>query len=199
MISISNLSVQFNEEYIFKDFSLDLPEQGSFCFLAPSGSGKTTLLRVLSGLQKAESGSLHGLENKRIAFLFQENRLLPHLSAVDNIKLVLPKERQEEAMLWLERLGLADSCHKTPLQLSGGMNRRLAIARTLAFGGDIYLLDEPFQGLDQATRDHCIDIVKKATAEKLLLLVSHHPEEAAALCERSIRLEGRPLQIMTIS
>lgn len=195
MISIRNLSIQFNEEYIFKDFSLELPDTGAVCFFAPSGSGKTTLLRVLCGLQQSDSGSVSGLESKRMAVLFQENRLLPHLSALDNLKLVLPRDRQQEALYWLERLGLADSAHKTPLQLSGGMNRRLAIARTLAYGGDIYLLDEPFQGLDEATLQSCLSIVRETTKGKLLLLVTHRREEADALCDTVLELSGRPLKV----
>lgn len=196
MISIRNLSIKFNEKYIFKDFSLDLPDTGAVCFFAPSGSGKTTLLRVLCGLQQPDSGSVHGLENKRIAVLFQENRLLPHLSALDNLKLVLPRERQQEALFWLEKLGLADSAHKTPLQLSGGMMRRLAIARTLAYSGDIYLLDEPFQGLDEATLQNCLSVVREATRGKLLLLVTHRREEAEALCDTVLELSGSPLTVI---
>lgn len=195
MISICNLSIKFNEEYILKDFSLDLPDTGAVCFFAPSGSGKTTLLRILCGLQKPDSGSIHGLEDKRMAVLFQENRLLPHLSALDNLKLVLPQEQQQEALYWLERLGLADSAHKSPLQLSGGMNRRLAIARTLAYGGDIYLLDEPFQGMDEATLQSCLSVVREATKGKLLLLVTHRREEAEALCDTVLELSGRPLSL----
>ncbi|MBQ8598619.1 MAG: ATP-binding cassette domain-containing protein, partial [Oscillospiraceae bacterium] len=134
-------------------------------------------------------------EGRRVAVLFQENRLLPHLSALDNLKLVLPRGRQQEALCWLERLGLSDSAHKTPLQLSGGMNRRLAIARTLAYGGDVYLLDEPFQGLDEATLQHCLSIVRDATKGKLLLLVTHRREEADALCDTVLELSGRPLTV----
>ena len=109
------------------------------------------MLRVLCGLTSLEEGQIEGLQGKKLALLFQEDRLLPQLSALDNLKLVLPKERQQEAQLWLDKLGLGNDADKTPSQLSGGMKRRLAIARTLAYGGDIYLLDEPFQGLDEET------------------------------------------------
>ncbi len=188
MISIRNISVQFDDKYILKGFSLDIDSSEQLCLFAPSGRGKTTLLRVLCGLQPVDSGTVHGLEGKRIAVLFQEDRLLPQLSAEDNLKLVLPPERHSDAAVWLERLGLADSAHKTPLQLSGGMRRRLAIARTLAYGGDLYLLDEPFQGLDEATLQHCLQVVKEATKGKQLLLITHRREEAEALCTRIINL-----------
>ena len=188
MISIRNISVQFDDKYILKGFSLDIDSSEQLCLFAPSGRGKTTLLRVLCGLQPVDSGTVHGLEGKRIAVLFQEDRLLPQLSAEDNLKLVLPPERHSDAAVWLERLGLTDSAHKTPLQLSGGMRRRLAIARTLAYGGDLYLLDEPFQGLDEATLQHCPQVVKEATKGKQLLLITHRREEAEALCTRIINL-----------
>lgn len=198
MLQFRNLSVKFNDEYIIKDFSLSLPERGAVCFFAPSGSGKTTLLRVLSGLTSPESGSIEGLENKKFSLLFQENRLLPQLSALDNLKLVLPRERQHEAQLWLEKLGLGNDANKTPLQLSGGMNRRLAIARALAYGGDIYLLDEPFQGLDEDSLQHTLSMVKEATKDALLILVTHRREEALALCDSIITLGNRPLEVLSV-
>lgn len=198
MLQFRNLSVKFNDEYIIKDFSLSLPERGAVCFFAPSGSGKTTLLRVLSGLTSPESGSIEGLENKKFSLLFQENRLLPQLSALDNLKLVLPRERQHEAQLWLEKLGLGNDANKTPLQLSGGMNRRLAIARALAYGGDIYLLDEPFQGLDEDSLQHTLSMVKEATKDALLILVTHRREEALALCDSIITLGNRPLEALSV-
>lgn len=188
MISIRNISIQFDKQYIIKDFSLDIQPAERVCLFAPSGRGKTTLLRALCGLQELDSGSIHGLENKRIAVLFQENRLLPQLSAEDNLKLVLPAERRHEVPYWLDLLCLSDAAHKTPLQLSGGMNRRLAIARTLAYGGDLYLLDEPFQGLDEATLKHCLQVVNAATQGKQLLLITHRQEEAEALCNRIVHL-----------
>lgn len=196
MISLSNISLQYNGEYILKDFSLELPERGSVCLFAPSGSGKTTILRILCGLEQPEQGRISGLEGKRLAVLFQENRLLPHLTALDNLKLVLPKERYGEAQGWLERVGLGDSAQKTPLQLSGGMQRRLAIARCLAYGGDIYLLDEPFQGLDEATLQQMLSVVADAAKDSLLILVTHRQEEAEALCQRILRLGGRPLRVV---
>lgn len=198
MISFRNISVKYNDEFIISDFSLDIPREKAVCFFAPSGSGKTTLLRALCGLTPLHSGEIEGIKGKKIAVLFQENRLLNHLSALDNLKLVLPKERHHEASLWLEKLGLGADGDKTPLQLSGGMNRRLAIARTLAYGGDIYLLDEPFQGLDEASLQQTMAVVKEATSHGQLILVTHRREEALALCDRIITLGQRPLQVMNI-
>ena len=156
------------------------------------------MLRVLCGLTSLEEGQIEGLQGKKLALLFQEDRLLPQLSALDNLKLVLPKERQQEAQLWLDKLGLGNDADKTPSQLSGGMKRRLAIARTLAYGGDIYLLDEPFQGLDEETLQQTLSIVKEATKDALLILVTHRREEALALCDSIITLGNRPLTVLSV-
>ncbi len=200
MISLSEVTVKFGDESILENFSLDFPEHDNCCLFAPSGSGKTTILRLLCGLQKADNGSITGLENKKIAVLFQEDRLLPQLSALDNIKLVLPKEKHCYALVWLDKLGLKDSAHKTPLQLSGGMQRRLAIARSLAYAAvcsaDIYLLDEPFRGLDETTLAQCLTVIKESVGDSQLILVTHRSEEAEALCDRIVVLGGRPLKIL---
>lgn len=188
MIEIKSLNVSFEGKNILENFSLELPEKGSVCIFAPSGRGKTTLLRLICGLQKADSGSICGLDGKRISVLFQENRLIPHLSALDNLKLILPPERHNEAEFWLKEVGLENHLHKTPLQLSGGMNRRVSIARALAFGGDIFLFDEPFQGLDEQNIDKMISIIKKACQNSLLILVTHSRYEAEMLCDKIIYL-----------
>lgn len=197
-IVLDKITLRYEDAYILKDFSLELPVKGAVCLFAPSGSGKTTLLRILCGLEQPQSGSVtwpgwKGADSPRIAMLFQENRLLPHLTALDNLKLVLPRERAHEAAVWLERVGLGGDACKTPLQLSGGMNRRLAIARTLAYGGDVYLLDEPFQGLDEGTLQQMLELIREAVKDALLILVTHRMEEAQALCERIVVLEGKPL------
>ena len=93
-MKIKNLTVCYEQLAILEDFSLELPDQGIICFFAPSGTGKTTLLRVLCGLIPAQSGTIEGLEEKKFAFVFQEDRLIPSLSVRDNVGLVLGKEYQ---------------------------------------------------------------------------------------------------------
>ncbi len=197
MIELQNICLSFDGRELLRDFSLTLPEQGAVCLFAPSGSGKTTLLRILCGLQAVDSGTITGIRGKRIAMLFQENRLISHLSIEDNLRLVLPKERRDEARLWLSRIGLLQDAEKTPLQCSGGMNRRLAIARTLAFGGDIFLMDEPFQGLDEASYQQVMQLIREETKNHLLLLVTHRREEAEDLCQTLLTLEGSPLHLQS--
>lgn len=197
MISLEHIFFSFEGQELLRDFSMTLPDTGAVCLFAPSGSGKTTLLRLLCGLEQPRKGRITGLDGKRLAVLFQEDRLIPHLTAEDNLRLVLPKDRRHEAEDWLDAVGLGADADKTPAQLSGGMNRRLAIARALAFGGDIYLLDEPFQGLDQETAQKTVRLVRERTKDSLLILVTHRLEEAQALCRAIITLGGRPLKILS--
>lgn len=200
MITIRNLTVRYNNEYILKNFSLTLPQRGAVALLGPSGSGKTTLLRILGGLQTPDRGEVVGLEPQDCALLFQENRLLPQLSALDNVALVLPKGQRELARSWLRDLGLAEAQDKPPAQLSGGMQRRLAIARALAYAqqskAKALLLDEPFQGLDPLSLDRAMAMVFRASQERLLLLVTHRREEAEILCSSILTLDQRPLQLL---
>ena len=111
---------------------------------------------------------------------FQEPRLLPWLTAAENINTVLSDKRDTlpEALEFLTMVGLSEAAALYPSELSGGMAQRVALARALAFRGELYLLDEPFRGLDEALRDDMISLVKEKTKDAGLLLVTHDPEVA---------------------
>ena len=176
VIGLKDVTVSFGGRRILSGLGADIPLEGTTVVYGPSGSGKTTLLRVLMGLQRPERGQVTGLEGKRVSVVFQEDRLLPWLTAKENVALVSDDGTAEK---WLGSLGLAEAAHQRPGALSGGMKRRVAIARALAYGGDILLLDEPFAGLD----DDAKGIAAKAilSAGKPILLVTHSKEEAALL------------------
>lgn len=184
-IEIKNLTKSFDMESVFKDFSAELPEKGVVCFWGASGSGKTTLLRILAGLEPADSGEISGLGGKKIAFVFQEDRLLPQFSALENVAVVSDEKTARE---WLEKLELAHELHKKPAELSGGMCRRTALARALSYGGDILLLDEPFKGLDSRLKGKIIEIIREASKDKLVILVTHEKSEAE-IAEKVIPIE----------
>ena len=141
MIALEHLSLSFGEKRVLDHFSLVLPETGVTVLSGPSGCGKTTLLRVLAGLEAPEQGRVAGIDPKDTAFLFQEDRLLPGRTVLQQLTDVLPRERRSEAAQWLELAELAGEEQLLPRQLSGGMGRRLALARALALGGELYLLD----------------------------------------------------------
>lgn len=169
---------------VLQKVSLRLPETGVICLSGPSGCGKTTLLRLLAGLELPSGGHILGLEGKRISMVFQENRLLPWMTVMENLLSVLPRprepERQAVAQL-LEAMGLAENAEDYPASLSGGMKRRTAIARALLYGGDILLLDEPFTGLDPALRLRIAPMLLNRFQGKLIVLVTHSQEEAAVM------------------
>ena len=194
-MKIEHLCVRYGEQVVLADFSLSLPETGTVALMGPTGCGKTTLLRVLSGLLEPQSGRVCGLAGKRVAVLFQEDRLLPWLSARDNVAAVLEKGETARAEQALRDVGLPENAFgKRPAELSGGMRRRVALARLLAYGGDVWLLDEPFKGLDADSRARVMQTVKRAGQGKLMVLVTHEKAEAQALSERIVTLAGPPLR-----
>ena len=178
-------------------FSLALPARGRVCLFGPSGCGKTTLLRLLCGLDHADGGTISGLEGRRTAVVFQEDRLLPWRTALENVSLVLHgPDAAETARRHLSAFGLADAAGKYPDALSGGMRRRVALARAAAYGGELLLLDEPFQGLDAAAKQTAMTYLRQRFAHALILLVTHDPSEAKSFAERTCDLAGPPLRLM---
>lgn len=196
-IELVSISKSYDRQIILKDFSLTLPEKGIVCLQGPSGCGKTTLLRLLAGLETPDSGEIKGLlyakaepHGPKIAMVFQEDRLLPSFSARRNIAIVSKEEDPDPLM---ERLGILDAADKPVHALSGGMQRRVALARAMAYGGEIYLLDEPFKGLDQATKKRVMDQFKPLGEKALVIVVTHDAAEAKYLGGWTIELTGPPL------
>ena len=192
-MNLSHLTVSFGDKTVLQDFSLTLPDEGITALTGPSGCGKTTLLRAIAGLVPLKTGSITGISPLKTAMLFQENRLFPHRTVVQQLTDVLPKARRGEAMSWLELAGLAEDAHAYPSALSGGMGRRLALVRTLALDGELYLLEEPFTGVD-AHRIHTL-MSAIASLGRPVLLSSHQPE-VLALANHVITLDGPPLSVV---
>ena len=145
-IHLDHISFEYGRREILSDFTLTLPSTGVTILRGPSGCGKTTLLRLLAGLEQPRSGQITGVCPRETAFLFQENRLLPWRTAEQHLTDVLPRDRREEAERWLALTELTGEEHSYPAALSGGMCRRLALARCLALGGRLYLLMSPLPG-----------------------------------------------------
>lgn len=193
MIQIQQLHLSFGEKTVLKDFSLSIPEQGITALSGPSGSGKTTLLRCIAGLQSPDSGSITGISPSETAILFQENRLLPWRTVQEHLTDVLPAHRRSEWKFLLDLMDLTAEKDRYPSQLSGGMNRRLALARCLALDAKLYLLDEPFTGIDLPRIRLLMDYLRDLPVPVLL---STHEPEVLALAHRVIHLEGPPLTIL---
>lgn len=192
MLCLDKVSVRFGEKQVLDAFSLELPERGVTALSGPSGCGKTTLLRVLAGLQRPDSGTVAGLDPAQTALLFQENRLLPGLRAREQIAAVLPRKRQGEWRRWLALVELEGEGEARPGQLSGGMQRRLALARALALGGKRLLLDEPFAGVDPERAARILGRVRDLGVPTLLAC---HEERILSRADALVPLAGPPLQI----
>ena len=191
MIKLENITLRYGGKLVLDRFSLELPGRGFTALSGPSGCGKTTLLRVLAGLAAPECGTVSGIDPARTAFLFQEDRLLPWRTVRQHIADVLPRARRGEVGKWLafaEMEGEGDAC---PAGLSGGMARRLALARCAALGGDLFLLDEPFAGVDQERTARILDRLRGLDVP--VVLATHQPQVLAA-CDRIISLDGPPLR-----
>ena len=177
-IVVRNLCKSFGDQAVLRDLSFTAGP-GITAVMAPSGSGKTTLLRVLLGLERPDSGTVEGLAGKRISAVFQEDRLLEHLSAEGNLRFALGREYDAKtARVLLDRLALPDTGTQPVREFSGGMKRRLALARALLAPFDVLLLDEPFTGLDQENRARALAAIRETAGVRPVLLVTHDTADA---------------------
>ena len=187
-LKVENLTKRYGGRTVLDGVSFAL-RQGVTCLMAPSGAGKTTLLRILLGLEKADGGRVTGLAGRRISAVFQEDRLLPGMDAEGNLRFVLGTAWDEgRAAALLGELGLAAVGEKPVRDYSGGMQRRLALARALLIPFDLLLLDEPFAGLDRDNRDRAANCVRRHGAGRTVLAVTHDERDAAALGAEILRL-----------
>ena len=189
-LTLSHLSKAFGGTAVLSDFSCVL-RPGITCLMAPSGAGKTTLLRILMGLEQPDIGCIEGLSALRLSAVFQEDRLLEQLNWRENLRFVLGSAFEEAAaQTLLHRLGLEPLDDSKPVSsYSGGMRRRLALARALLVPFDLLLLDEPFTGLDAENRTRAVDCVREFAAGKLVLLVTHEEADAQALSAQVLHFQ----------
>lgn len=190
-IELENISKSYGEKEVIKNFSLSLPEKGTVCFFGKSGCGKTTLVSILGRIIEPDSGVITGVENKKTAVVFQEDRLLPWLNCRDNINLAAGRK---DAFQELKFYDAEDIAERYPRELSGGMKRRAAIARAAAYGGDICILDEPFKGLDGELAEKAAKRIRQVFDKGLIILITHIPEEAAKMADKVIFFKGIPIE-----
>ncbi len=175
-MKFNNISVSYGDKKVLSSFSAEF--SGLTCIFGPSGCGKTTLLRTCAGLIKPQSGTLEDVP-KKIAFMFQEDRLFPWMSVLENVAVVMSPEKRHTAIDYLKMVELENEAASFPDSLSGGMKRRVALARALAYGGDMLILDEPFKGLDKPLIERLIPLIK--TLDIPVMVATHSAEERALL------------------
>lgn len=172
-------------ETVLQDFCLQVPDGGRLCLFGKSGCGKSTVLRLAMGLEKPRSGVITGTEGLPVSAVFQEDRLLPWKTVLENAALFADRNRAEAL---LTALGLGEVLQSLPAELSGGQKRRAALGRALAHPFDLLILDEPFTGLDEETKRTAISLVSRESQGRMVLLATHDPEEAQALEIEIVRL-----------
>lgn len=186
-ISVKGISKAFDGKTVFSNLSLSFKRGTITCIMGPSGCGKTTLLRIMAGIEPPDAGSVDGMDTGKagrdtIAFVFQEDRLSENFSAISNIRMVTGKRYSDaEIRSRLEEIGLRDFAEKKVSEFSGGMKRRVAIARAICYNADILLMDEPFKGLDDKLKKDVMDYVKRNTVGKTVICVTHDRAEAEYL------------------
>ena len=189
-IIITDLCKTFDDNEVLKNVNITLKDNSIYCLMGTSGIGKTTLLRILMGLEHADSGSISGIDIKSISCMFQENRLIPDLSAIDNVRIVLRgKPNRQEIRNNLLSILPDDSLDMPVNSLSGGMKRRVALARALSYPGKLIILDEPFTGLDKNTKLNVIDYILKMRNNRTLLIATHGTDDAILLGAEIIKLD----------
>lgn len=185
-ITIRELTKSFQSLCVLNRISITLNSGQIYCLMGASGSGKTTLLRILLGLESADSGHITMESGDgmpiRLAAVFQEDRLCEGFTPLENVLLVTDRTvTADQARSELCRLLPPESISRPVRTLSGGMKRRTAICRALLAPSDAIVMDEPFTGLDEQTKQHVIDYIKEKTAGKLLLITTHQEEDIALL------------------
>lgn len=168
MLTFDKVGKKYNKS-LFTNLTFKLKPKETIYIPGPSGAGKTTITRLILGLEKPDNGKIINTFRK-IACVFQEDRLLENLSLLDNISLVSEENYSSIEKLLLD-LGLLNLEAKANT-LSGGMKRKLAIARALAYQGDLLILDEPFTGLDKESKKQASKVIKDRH-KKALILISH--------------------------
>lgn len=215
LVSLKNVSMSFSNANglfveVLRDFTLDVPQGQILGIIGPSGCGKTTILKLIAGLQTPTSGSVLvnavpssvARENRTFSFMFQKPVLLPWLNVWENVQ--LPRRiaathlADDQTHDLITMVGLSGFEKAFPHQLSGGMQARVALARSLASNPKVLLMDEPFGSLDALTRSaiqgEFLKIIE--SARTTVVLVTHSVEEAVYISDRALVLSDRPAKII---
>lgn len=188
-IHVTDVCKSYGGQAVLDHLNLTLKDGCFYCLTAPSGDGKTTLLRLLMGLEQPDSGVISGVTGRRIAAVFQEDRLLDGYNVLENIRFVTGKRDSDAVLLkTVTRLLPADSLNKPVREFSGGMKRRAAILRAILADSDTVLMDEPFTGLDRDTKLTAIAMIREFCSGKLLIVATHAEEDVELLGAEIISL-----------
>jgi NitT/TauT family transport system ATP-binding protein len=208
----SGISKRFGQiEVVAPTFDLGIGRREFVAFLGPSGCGKTTLMRMVGGLESATTGEIRldgapvGKPDRRRGMVFQSYSSFPWLTVAENVSFgmkyrhdLTETEKRERLHHYLEMVGLSDFASAFPNRVSGGMRQRVAIARTLAAGSEVLLMDEPFGALDALRREALQVELRRVQQQdaKTIVFVTHDVDEAVFLADRIVVFSKRPAKVV---
>ena len=194
LIQVKGLCKQFGDLKVLENINVDIHKGDVVFVVGPSGSGKSTFLRCLNRLEESTAGHIYvegtditdpkvdiDRHRQKMGMVFQQFNLFPHMDIMKNMTLAPVKlqkksqqEAEKEAMVLLERVGLADRAHAYPSQLSGGQKQRIAIVRALAMKPDVMLFDEPTSALDPEMVGEVLSVMRELAKEHMTMVVVTH-------------------------
>ena len=189
-IVIRNLCKSFAGKPVLRDFSAVLPVGQVTGLMAPSGAGKTTLLRILMGLERPDGGTIDGLAGLRLSAVFQEDRLCESFSPIENVAMCAGRRSRLPVLNGNWPACFRRNAEPPVSTLSGGMKRRVAVARALLIPSHILLMDEPFTGMDDELKRNVISYIREKQDGRLLILSTHQEEDVELIGGELVRLEN---------
>lgn len=205
MIKIQNLTYQYDNDILIDDLTLNVDKNNIFTLIGPSGCGKSTLLKLITGQLNIQTGDIFLTKSLKIGYLSQKNLLLPWYTVYQNITISYDIDKKQIDQAYLKKLitifELDDALLLYPHQISGGMQSRVALLRTILIADDILLLDEPFTGLDMITKYKLTAWLHKVIKQlnKTVIYITHDIDEAISVSDQIAVVSKKPMKILKIT
>lgn len=190
MIIFKDISKSYGNKIVLKNFNIDIREGQTTFVLGKSGSGKTTFSKIVLGLEKIDTGEISGLDGKKISVVFQEDRLMENMTICSNFKMTVDSHiNRKQIVEKMEKIGLFQPLETKISELSGGMKRRISILRAFLIEFDLIVMDEPFRGLDEETKEKVMNFVIQNIKGKTAIIITHDKDEVEYFAEKIQELQ----------
>lgn len=191
MIIFKDISKSYGNKIVLKNFNIDIREGQTTFVLGKSGSGKTTFSKIVLGLEKIDTGEISGLDGKKISVVFQEDRLMENMTIGSNFKMTVDSHiNRKQIVEKMEKIGLFQPLETKISELSGGMKRRISILRAFLIEFDLIVMDEPFRGLDEETKEKVMNFVIQNIKGKTAIIITHNKDEVEYFAEKIQELQS---------
>ncbi|MDY5480570.1 MAG: ATP-binding cassette domain-containing protein [Peptostreptococcus porci] len=190
MIIFKDISKSYGNKIVLKNFNIDIREGQTTFMFGKSGSGKTTFSKIVLGLEKIDAGEITGLDGKKISVVFQEDRLMENMTIGSNFKMTVDSHiNRKQIVEKMEKIGLFQPLETKISELSGGMKRRISILRAFLIEFDLIVMDEPFRGLDEETKEKVMNFVIQNIKGKTAIIITHNKDEVEYFAEKIQELQ----------